>query len=800
MKRIIKQVTILGSGIMGSRIACHFANIGVQVLLLDIVPREPNDAEKAAGLGLDNKKVRNRIVNDALQAAIKSNPAPLYHKSFASRIQTGNFEDDMHRIAQSDWVMEVVVENLKIKQQVFEQVEKYRTPGTLITSNTSGIPIHMMAAGRSDDFRQHFCGTHFFNPPRYLKLLEIIPTAETKTEVTDFLMQFGSKFLGKTTVLAKDTPAFIANRVGVFGIMALFNSMEKLGLSVEAIDKLSGPLIGRPKSATFRTCDVVGIDTLVKVAQGVADNCPNDEARELFALPSFLNKMVENNWLGDKTGQGFYKKSKSAEGKKEILSLNLQTLEYGPQEKVKFPLLDPIKAEDNLRKRLKMLVQMPDKAGEFIRMNFIYLFKYVSHRMPEIADHLYQIDDAMMAGFGWELGPFATWDAVGVRDMANLMTMYSQAPAPWINQMLEAGHTHFYKIENGQKLFYSPATGTYEPIPGSQQVVALDVLRGQKTVWKNSGASVVDLGDGVLNLEFHTKMNSIGSEVIAGFHKAVDLAEKDYRALVVANDSATFSAGANLGMVFMLAIEQEYDELDFAIRAFQKFTMRARYSSIPVVVAPKGLTLGGGCELTLHADAVQAAAETYIGLVEVGVGVIPAGGGTKEMALRVADNIQQGDVEYNPLQHAFMNIATAKVATSAYEAFDLGYLRRGDRVSVNERLHLADAKRLAIELAEAGYVQPQPRNNVKVQGRGGMALFLAGINGMHMAKYISDHDKKIAEKLAYAICGGDLSYPQEVTEQYLLDLEREAFLSLLGEKKTLERIQSVLKSGRPLRN
>ena len=800
MKRLINHVTILGSGIMGSRIACHFANIGVQVLLLDMVPRELTDAEKIAGKSLQDKSVRNRLVNDALQTAIKSNPAPLYHKSFANRIQTGNFDDDLHRIVQTDWVMEVVVENLKIKQIVFEKVEQFRKPGTLITSNTSGIPIHMMNSGRSEDFRKHFCGTHFFNPPRYLKLLEIIPGPDTDPTVIDFLMDYGSKFLGKITVHAKDTPAFIANRVGVFGIMALFNSMEKLGLSVEAIDKLSGPLIGRPKSATFRTCDVVGIDTLVKVAQGVAENCPDDESIALYNQPDFLTKLVENNWLGDKSGQGFYKKTKNEAGKKEILSLNLQTMEYGPQEKVKFPLLDPIKAEENLRKRLKMLVQMPDKAGEFYRLNFIYLFKYVSHRIPEIADEIYRIDDAMMAGFGWEMGPFATWDAVGVKDMANLMTLYGQAPASWVTDMLAAGHTTFYKVENGQKLFYEKASASYKAIPGAEKIIALDVLRGTNVVWKNSGTSIFDIGDGVLNIEFHTKMNSIGSEVIAGFNKAVDLAEQNYRALVVANDSATFSAGANLGMVFMLAVEQEYDELDFAIRAFQKFTMRARYSSIPVVVAPKGLTLGGGCELSLHADAIQAAAETYIGLVEVGVGVIPGGGGTKEMALRVADAVQQGDVEYNPLQQAFMNIATAKVATSAYEAMDMGYLRRGDRISVNERNHLTDAKRLALDLAEAGYTMPQQRNNVKVQGRGGMALFLAGINGMVMGKYISEHDQKIAQKLAYVICGGDLTSPQEVSEQYLLDLEREAFLSLLGEKKTLERIQSVLKTGRPLRN
>lgn len=800
MNRIVKHITILGSGIMGSRIACHFANIGVQVLLLDMVPRELNAAEIAANKSLQDKAVRNRLVNDALQAAIKSNPAPLYHKSFASRIQTGNFEDDLHRIADSDWVMEVVVENLKIKQEIFEQVEQFRKPGTLITSNTSGIPIHMMCTGRSQDFREHFCGTHFFNPPRYLKLLEIIPNPDTKGDVINFLLEYGSKFLGKTSVLAKDTPAFIANRVGVFGIMALLNSMQQIGLSVEAIDKLSGPLIGRPKSATFRTCDLVGIDTLVKVAEGVAQNCPEDESKTLFELPDFLKTMVANQWLGDKTGQGFYKKTKNEAGKKEILSLNLQTLEYGVQEKVKFPMLDPIKAEDNLRKRLKMLVQMPDKAGEFYRLNFIHLFKYVSHRLPEIANDLYQVDDAMEAGFGWELGPFATWDAVGVKEMAGLMSMYGHPPAPWTNEMIAAGNNSFYKVEGGQKQFYHIPSKSYKAVPGNEKISSLEVLRGTNVIWKNSGTSVFDLGDGVLNIEFHTKMNSIGSEVIAGFNKAVDLAEKDFRALVVANDSATFSAGANLGMVFMLAVEQEYDELDFAIRAFQKFTMRARYSSIPVVVAPKGLTLGGGCELSLHADAIQAAAETYIGLVEVGVGVIPGGGGTKEMALRVADQVKQGDVAYNPLQQAFMNIATAKVATSAYEALDMGYLRRGDRISVNEKQHLTDAKRLALELADAGYTMPQMRNDILVQGRGGMALFLAGINGMVMGNYISEHDQKIAQKLAYVICGGDLSSPQMVSEQYLLDLEREAFLSLLGEKKTLERIQSVLKTGRPLRN
>lgn len=796
----INHITILGSGIMGSRIACHFANIGVNVLLLDMPPRELNAAEKAAGMALDHPKVKNRLVNEALQTAIKSNPAPLYHKKFASRISTGNFDDDLPKIAQTDWIMEVVVENLNIKKSLFDRVEQFRKPGTLVTTNTSGIPIHLIAAGRSEDFRQHFCGTHFFNPPRYLALFEVIPGPDTKTEIIDFLLQYGKSQLGKTAVLAKDTPAFIANRIGVFGIMALFNVLEKIDLPIEAIDKLTGPLIGRPKSATFRTCDLVGIDTLVKVAQGVAQNCPNDESIALFTIPDFLQKMVDQNWLGDKSGQGFYKKTKSAEGKKEILALDLKTLEYRSQEKVKFPLLDQIKQEEKLEKRLKMLVQSPDKAGEFFRLSYALLFRYVSHRIPEIADEIYRIDDGMVAGFGWELGPFACWDAIGLQDMNNLMKLYGQPAAPWVDELLAAGHSHFYKIEAGKKLYYDINSKSYQPIPGNDQLIVLDQLRKTNVVWKNSGSSLFDMGDGIFNIEFHTKMNAIGSEVIAGFMKAVDHAEKEGRGLVVGNNAPNFSAGANLGMVFMLAVEQEYDELDFAIRAFQKFTMRARYSSIPVVVAPHGLTLGGGCELSLHADGIQAAAETYIGLVEVGVGVIPGGGGTKEMALRVSDKLEAGDVELNSLQNVFMNIATAKVATSAYEAYDLDYMRRGDRISIHLPSQLADAKRFAIDLAEAGYQTPQARNDIKVQGKGGMALFMAGINGMRMANYISDHDQKIANKLAYVICGGDLSYPQLVNEQYLLDLEREAFLSLLGEKKTLERIQSVLKSGKPLRN
>jgi 3-hydroxyacyl-CoA dehydrogenase len=799
MKYTINHATVLGSGIMGSRIACHLAGVGIPVLLLDRAFEAPqNSSEQEAAKS--NPAIRNRIVDESLQNAIKSNPSPLYHPSFAKRIQTGNFEDDLIQISQSDWIIEVIVEQLPAKQQLFEKIEVHRKAGSIISSNTSGIPIQLMNAGRTEDFRRHFCGTHFFNPPRYLKLLEIIPGPDTEPWVLDFMMDFGSRILGKTTVLARDTPAFIANRMGVFGIMALLNTLERTGLNITAVDQLTGPMAGRPKSATFRTCDVVGIDTLARVAKGVAEHCEDDPDRHLFAFPTFLEYMLERQWLGDKTGQGFYKKTRTAEGGKKILALNLQTLEYEEQTKTKFPLLDPIRQEENLSKRLPMLVQMPDQAGEFYRINLSHMFRYASLHAMEVAGELYRIDDAMVAGFGWQLGPFASWDAVGVRQMSQLMKLYGIPPAPWVDDMLAKGNEHFYRATSDGKEVYQPSVGSYIPVPGSRGIVRLEYLRSTNTVWKNAGCSVIDIGEGILNLEFHTKMNALGSEIIAGFHQAVNRAEQDFRGLVIGNEGEVFSAGANLGMVFMLAVEQEFEELDMAIRAFQQFTMRTRYSSIPVVVAPRGLTLGGGCELTLHADAVQAAAETYIGLVELGVGVIPGGGGTKEMALRISDRLQSGEVPYAPLQKAFMNIATAKVATSAYEAFDLDYLRRGDRISVDERTHLTEARQLAIDLAEAGYRRPEPRKDIIVQGRGGMALFMAGINGMRMGNYISDHDRKVATKLAYVLCGGDLSQPQAVSEQYLLDLEREAFLSLLGEKKTLERIQSVLKTGKPLRN
>ncbi|HNF01087.1 MAG TPA: 3-hydroxyacyl-CoA dehydrogenase/enoyl-CoA hydratase family protein [Ferruginibacter sp.] len=791
-KRIIKKVAVLGSGVMGSRIACHFAGVGLQVLLLDIQPKDlPVDAKPSD---------RNKIVNDALAAAIKSNPSPVYTADVAKRIKTGNFTDNMKDIADCDWVIEVVVERLDIKQSVFSEVEKYRKPGTLITSNTSGIPIHLMTEGRSDDFKKHFCGTHFFNPPRYLRLLEVIPTPHTDPAVVDFLMHYGDLTLGKTTVLCKDTPAFIANRIGVYGMMAIMNTMEQLKLTVDEIDALTGPVIGRPKSATFRTADVVGIDTLVKVAKGVYDNCPADEAKEQFIIPAWLNKMVENNWLGDKTGQGFFKKTKGAGGEKEILTLNLQTLEYGARQKPKFATLETAKPIEDLKTRIKALCAGTDKAGEFYRLFHYNLFSYISHRIPEISDELYRVDDAMMAGFGWEIGAFESWDTLGLAKTVEAMKAAGHKVAAWVEEMIAAGNTSFYKVENGKRLCYDAGSKSYKVLPGGDAFIVMKNFENQ-TIWKNAACRTYHLGDDVIGLEWYTKMGSIGGEVLEGLQRSIAIAEEKYKGLVVANDGPNFSAGANVAMIFMMAIEQDYDEIDMAIRQFQNTMMRVRYSAIPVVLAPHGLALGGGCEMSLHADRVIPAAETYTGLVEVGIGVIPGGGGTKEFVLRAADEVHNGEPETIPLQNRFLTIATAKVATSAFEAFDLGIYRKGkDAVSINQGRRISEAKQAVIEMYNDGYVMPVQRTDIKVLGRSMLGALHAGINGMWRANYATDHDVTVAKKLAYVMCGGDLSEPTLVSEQYLLDLEREAFLSLTGEKKTLERIQSVLKSGKPLRN
>ena len=792
--RHINKVAVIGSGIMGSRIACHFANIGVQVLLLDIIPPNLSKEEK------NNHTKRNSIVNDALKNTLKSKPSPIYSKKFIAKITTGNLEDDINKIAEVDWIIEVIIEKIEIKKQIFNEIEKYRKKGTIISSNTSGIPIESMLDKRSEDFQKHFCGTHFFNPPRYLKLLEIIPSTKTSSEIINFLMNYGDKFLGKDTVLCKDTPAFIANRIGVANIVSLFHLVKELNLTVEEVDSLSGPIIGRQKSATFRTCDLVGLDTLIHVANGVHENCPNDEMRSKFRLPEFIHQMNENKWLGDKTKQGFYKKSKDRNGKRVIEALNLNTMQYSPKQRSKFTTITVAKQEDNLKKRLNILVRGKDKAGEFYRKSFYSTFSYVSNRIPEITEDFYKIDRALCAGFGWELGPFQMWDALDVEKTLTKMEEAGYQAADWVYEMIESGNTSFYTTTNGSLYYYNIPAKSQEKVVEIENFIILNYIRENNTIWKNSGCNLTDIGDGIVNLEWRTKMNSIGGEVLEGIQKSIDIAEKNFKGLVIANQGANFSVGANIAMIFMMAIEQEYDEIDFAVKAFQNTTGKIRYSSIPVVVATHGMTLGGGCEIALHADHVQASAETYIGLVEMGVGLIPGGGGTKEMAKRASESYFSGDIKLPTLKERYLNIGMAKVATSAQEALELDLLLKNrDKVTIGVNNLITDAKSAALNLANQGYTKTAPKK-IKILGKEGLGMFMIGAHSMHAAGYITKHEKLMSEKLAYVICGGDLSTPTLVSEQYLLDLEREAFLSLCGERKTLERIEHMLKKGKPLRN
>lgn len=785
MKRHINKVAVLGSGVMGSRIACHFANIGVEVLLLDMAPKEGDN--------------RNKIAEDALKTTLKSSPSAIYSKSCVSRITAGNFEDDLPKINDCDWVIEVIIEDLKIKQSLYDKVEQYRKKGTLVSSNTSGIPIQMLNEGRSDDFKQHFCGTHFFNPPRYLSLLEIIPGPDTKQEVTDFHMHYGELFLGKKTVLCKDTPAFIANRIGVYSIMSLFHLVKQLGMSVTDVDRISGPLLGRPKSATFRTCDVVGIDTLVKVANGVKENCPNDEASRTFEIPDYVQTLVDNKWLGSKSGQGFYKKVKE-DGKSKILALNLESLEYEEQKRSTFASLEQAKLLPSVEEKIKALFHGKDKASELIRKSFTNIFAYVANRVPEISDEIYRLDDAVRSGFGWQHGPFELWDIIGFSKGLKHIKEAGLSVPDWIERIEGAENFSFYKLEGSSLKFYDQSSTSHELVPGQEDKINLKNRKAAHSIWGNSECSIIDLGDGVLNLEFHSKMNTIGSGIIQGLNKAIDMAEKDYKGLVIYNEGDNFSAGANVGLIFMLAIEQELEELDMAVRMFQKATMRIRYSDIPVVVAPHNLTLGGATEMSLHADAVVAHAETYMGLVEFGVGVIPGGGGTKEFTVRLAEELEEGDIRTNTFRKRFLTIGQAKVSTSAEEAFELGYLRRGyDHIVLNRDHQLAFAKAKALELYNKGYTRPASKK-VKVLGKEAMGLVYIGANSMYNGNYISEHDRKISEKLGYVMSGGFLSEPSEVSEQYLLDLERKKFLELCMERKTMERMQSLVKSGKILRN
>lgn len=800
MNKRINKVAVLGSGIMGSGIAALFANIGLEVLLLDIVPFDLAEADK------NKPAARNRIAQASLDAAIKgSGPMkPFFDKSFASRITLGNFDDDFQKIADCDWIIEVVIERLDIKQQIFSKVDTFRKKGSFVTSNTSGIPIGMMAEGRSDDFKAHFCGTHFFNPVRYMKLFEVIPHAGTSKEVVDFFMSYGDVFLGKKTVLCKDTPAFIANRVGVYAMAKIFQLAEELEIPIDAVDKLTGSAIGRPNTGTFALGDLVGLDTAEKVIKGIVQNCPNDEQASAFTAPKYMSFLLDNKFYGNKTKKGFYQRTdkRDEKGKTITLALNLKTLEYAVPARTSFPSMESAKQVEELGGKVRTFFKHDDKGAQLIKKSLLGLFAYVSNRIPEISDNIYSIDDALCAGFAWEVGPFQYWDMIGAAKGLELAKAEGYAVAAWVEEMVAAGHTHFYKVIKGVKNFYDIATKSYQPVAGGEGVIIFDNIRDTSVVWKNEDSQLHDIGDGVLCFEFRSKMNTLGEGVVLGLNKAIEIAESgDWKGLVIGNNAQQFSVGANLLMIAGMAYEQDFDELNFAIQMFQNTTMRARYSSVPVVVATQGYVFGGGCELSMHADKVVASSESYIGLVEVGVGLIPGGGGTKEFAVRASDSFFEGDVQIPTLIEKFKTIATAGVSMSAHEAFQLGYLRKGiDRVSINTARTISEAKREVIALADAGYVQQAPRNNVQVLGRQGLAALYVAAESLKLGGYASEHDLKIAKKVAYVLCGGDLSSPQMVSEQYLLDIEREAFLSLCGEQKTLERISYMLQNNKPLRN
>ena len=794
MIKNIKKVAVLGSGIMGSGIACHLANVDMEVLLLDMVPKDK--------LTEKNKKSRNSLVDLSLLNSVKTKPSPLFSKSKLKNITTGNFTDDFDKIKDYDWIIEVVVERLEVKKIIFEKVDQFRKNGTLVSSNTSGIPINSMLENRSEDFKEHFFGSHFFNPARYLRLLEIIPTNQTKKETIEFMIDFGEKILGKSSVLCKDTPGFIANRIGVFAIQELFHTVKEMKLSVGEVDLLTGPIMGRAKSATFRTCDVVGLDTLIHVANGLKINCPKDERNQVFEIPDFVKKMKENNWLGSKSGQGFYKKSKDENGKRNILELDLSTLEYSKKPKSKFETISKAKKIENLTERMKVLFNGKDKAGEFYRKVFAGLFSYSSCRIPEISEDIFLLDEAMKAGFGWEMGPFEMWDAVGFIEGLDTIKKLGLKTPNWIEKIEGNIDFKFYDLKKGVRYCYNIKSEKQLIIPGLENIVSLKNLDKNSLVWGNKEASILDIGDGIINVSFHSKMNTIGSEILQALNHAIDLAETGkYKGVVIANEGANFSAGANVGILFMLAAEQEYEELEMAVREFQNTTMRLRYSSIPVVAAPHGMTLGGGCEICLHADKVIAHAETYMGLVEFGVGLIPGGGGTKEMALRFSDGLKQGDMRINRFRDNFLTIGQAKVSSSAAEAIELGFLRKGiDEVIISRKNQIAYAKEMCLKLYEKGYVQKNMRKDITVLGQEGLGIVYAGANSMKSGNYMSEHDQVISEKLGYVLAGGDLSQLTEVSEKYLLDIERKAFLELCSEKKTLERIQSLLQTGKILRN
>ena len=810
MDKKMNRAGVIGAGVMGATIAAQLANVGIETVLLDIVPPELTDDDKKKGLTPEKKGFRNKFGNNGLNIALKSKPASFYIPENAKLITIGNMEDDLALLKDVDWIIEVVVERLDIKQKVFEKIETVLTPGTIISSNTSGITAKDMCEGRAEDFKKHFAITHFFNPPRYMKLLEIVPGPDTLPEVVEKLAEVCEKKLGKGIVYAKDTPNFVANRVGTFSMFSAINAMMELGLSVEAVDKLTGPVVGNPKSASFRTADLVGLDTLLHVADNVYEGSPDDEKREIFKAPEFISKMIEKGLLGEKTKQGFYKKSKDADGKRVILSLDYNTVDHTPQEKVKIASLEAAKNVSGVGKKIKLLYYAKDQAGVFTFKTLSETLIYAANRIPEIADDIVNVDNALKWGFGRKLGPFEAWDAIGPgKSVAKMKDAGYKIPA-WVEEMLSGGKETFYKKEAGKLYFYDIASRDYQEVPVKPGIILLPTLKEQnKTLAENSGASLIDLGDGVACLEFHTKMNAMGDDIVSMVMKSADIVSNDFEGLVIANHGTNFSAGANLPLILFTAQEEEWDDLEWMIKVFQDSFMKLKYLDKPVVAAPAGMALGGGCEICLAADRVRFAAETYMGLVEAGVGLVPAGGGTKELFIRNTDHlfeVKRGglypkQIEMMPfISRAFETIATAKVATSGPEAISLGYLRPTDKMTVNRDYQIQDAKNTVLAMNIEGYNPPRPRDNLRVPGENTFAMIKLGLWTMHEQNFITDHDVTVSTKIGYILCGGQVQEDTIVTEQYLLDLEREAFLSLLGDPNTQARIQHMLTTGKPLRN
>jgi 3-hydroxyacyl-CoA dehydrogenase len=808
MKRRIEKVAVLGAGTMGARIAAHLANAGIPCYLLDIAPSELNPEEKRKGLTLESLAVRNRVVLAGLDAAKKSRPAAFFAPQTARLVTPGNFEDNIAWCGEVDWIIEAVAEKLEIKRALFERVEKVRKPGTIVTSNTSGLPIHTIAEGRSEDFQQHWAGTHFFNPPRYMKLVELIPGPKTRPEVLASLDEICDWRLGKGVVVAKDTPNFIANRIGTFAILKALGQMQALDMTIEEVDSWTGPAIGWPKSATCRTADIVGLDVLVHVIRNIYENAPDDESREMYHVPPLVEAMMQRGWLGEKTGSGFYKRVKGTGGESEILTLDWQKMEYRPRQKSKFASIEAGKSIDDTAARLRMLVgpalegKGGDKANQFLWASLSETCLYAARRVPEIADSIVDVDRAMRWGFGWELGPFQVWDAIGVERMAKAFEREGKQIPPLVAKVLASPGKSFYQSEKGRTSYFDVATAAPKPVEEAAGIILLKSLKERTpVVQENSGASLIDLGDGVICCEFHSKMNALGGDILAMIHAGIARLETDFEAMVIANQAPNFSAGANLMLILVTAQEGEWDDIHLAVRQFQRATMAIKYAPRPVVVAPQGLALGGGCEISLHGARIQATAETYMGLVEAGVGLIPGGGGSKEMLIRAnehAAGAEDLDLFY-ALKPIFENIAMAKVSTSGEEARSLGYLRPADLVSMNRDRQVADAKETALAMVRAGYHPPAPAE-VRVLGEEFLAGAKLAIHMLLCGEFISEHDALVARKLGYILAGGSITAAQTVPEQYLLDLEREAFVSLCGERKTQERIAHTLKTGKPLRN